>query len=304
MLAQHWSGPISASVYVSNIQDSSMIDNLCQFSTASNIFIHVLHAVGDIYPANILRNFALEEVFTEYVFLSDVDFMPDFSLYNASVDFIQHNERHLNSSAFVVAAFEILNDSKTWGQPVQFPRNKTELIDLWGAQKLQPFHFSKTKNYGHIETNYEKWTVAHEIYAVTWMPYYEPYVIVRTSTVPRYHNAFVGRYFDKTSHLMELYYAGPTDIQRETGTKLNPKSFRRGAFHHTQYMVRILGFTGFFCGPFATCSSKIGDWTLQSREKIVSKAEQAKAFEFIDRNISVDYLLISDLSLCRKGKTI
>lgn len=40
------------------------------------------------YPSNIMRNFALDQVFTEYVFLNDIDFMPDFNLYQSAFNFI------------------------------------------------------------------------------------------------------------------------------------------------------------------------------------------------------------------------
>ena len=44
----------------------------------------------DLYPINFLRNVALEQVLTDYVFLNDVDFMPIPNMYKYLRSFI-HN---------------------------------------------------------------------------------------------------------------------------------------------------------------------------------------------------------------------
>lgn len=36
----------------------------------------------DFYPVNLLRNVALQQVNTPYVFLTDIDFLPMFGLYS------------------------------------------------------------------------------------------------------------------------------------------------------------------------------------------------------------------------------
>lgn len=44
-------------------------------------------AFQDIYPINTLRNVALDNVSTKFVFLSDIDFLPGETLYEVSVLF-------------------------------------------------------------------------------------------------------------------------------------------------------------------------------------------------------------------------
>jgi len=44
-----------------------------------HIYVHFLK---DFYPINLLRNVALENVVTPYVFLSDIDFLPMSGLYS------------------------------------------------------------------------------------------------------------------------------------------------------------------------------------------------------------------------------
>ncbi|ELU04497.1 hypothetical protein CAPTEDRAFT_192236 [Capitella teleta] len=162
-----------------------------------------------IYPSSIIRNLALEEVFTEYAFLSDVDFMPAPSVYKTSVDLIKSKNRLLSkTTAFVVAAFELKRNTTPDGDAVKFPRNKSDLLALQNSTLIQPFHYHRERHYGHFSTNYEAWNIAKTTYKAKWVGLYEPYVIVNTCAVPRYNKAFVGRYFDKYSHLLELYSAG------------------------------------------------------------------------------------------------
>ena len=43
---------------------------------------------------------------------------------------------------------------------------------------------------------------------VEFKMYYEPYIIMERAKVVKYDNSFVGRYFDKSTQLMELYAQG------------------------------------------------------------------------------------------------
>lgn len=47
-----------------------------------------------------------------------------------------------------------------------------------------------------------------DLFQIKYLDRFEPYVIVRTCEVPRYYNAFVGRYYDKASLFMEMNAAG------------------------------------------------------------------------------------------------
>ncbi|ELU04493.1 hypothetical protein CAPTEDRAFT_192232 [Capitella teleta] len=166
-LTENWSGPISAAIYVDNITDSLMIENICHFQSRPNIFIHILHKVGGIYPSSIIRNLALEEVFTEYAFLSDVDFMPAPSVYKTSVDLIKSKNRLLSkTTAFVVAAFELKRNITPDGDAVKFPRNKSDLLALQNSTLIQPFHYHPKNHFGHFSTNYEAWNIANTTYQV------------------------------------------------------------------------------------------------------------------------------------------
>ena len=43
---------------------------------------------------------------------------------------------------------------------------------------------------------------------IAFQMYYEPYIIMETAKVVRYDSSFVGGYFDRSSHVMELHAQG------------------------------------------------------------------------------------------------
>lgn len=47
-----------------------------------DVAYHVVYRDGPLYPVNQLRNVALAQALTPYVFLSDIDFLPAYSLYD------------------------------------------------------------------------------------------------------------------------------------------------------------------------------------------------------------------------------
>ncbi|ELU04498.1 hypothetical protein CAPTEDRAFT_192237 [Capitella teleta] len=62
-LTENWSGPISAAIYVDNITDSLMIENMCHFQSRPNIYIHILHKVGIL---DVAGDFKDQQAFHEY----------------------------------------------------------------------------------------------------------------------------------------------------------------------------------------------------------------------------------------------
>ena len=43
---------------------------------------------------------------------------------------------------------------------------------------------------------------------IKWKQYFEPYVVMKISQTPRYHEGFVGREFNKISQIMEVQARG------------------------------------------------------------------------------------------------
>lgn len=164
-----------------------------------NIGYHIVYKEGStgLYPFNYLRNVALDNVQTPYVFLCDIDFLPVFGMYQRLQTDILLNMNKQHKKALIVPAFE----EKT--QFIfDFPKNKQELITQMKERQIIPFRFDSF-TYGHQATDYPKWIQATAPYKVKYKAYYEPYMIL-PKDVPKYDTRFVGWRWDKSSHTMEL----------------------------------------------------------------------------------------------------
>lgn len=155
----------------------------------------------NFYPVNFLRNVALQQVNTPYVFLTDIDFLPMFGLYGYLKKSVQVLDLESSKKALVVPAFETQRYRTT------FPRSKAELIRMLDMGTLFTFRYHVWPK-GHAPTNYVKWRSATKSYRVQWEPDYEPYIVVRKNTVPEYDTRFVGFGWNKVSHIMELEAQG------------------------------------------------------------------------------------------------
>ena len=197
-LCRQWDGPMSISFYGS---DSDVLE-LLNFHSSSSVLqdctarlgLHVVYKTGEFYPINYLRNVALDNVQTPYVFLSDIDFLPMVGLYQYLKEAIK--VLGSNNRAFIVPAFETLLYRFT------FPANKDELLKMLERRSIFTFRYHVWKA-GHAPTNYEHWKTASVPYKVNWSPDFEPYVVVKSNAL-RYDERFVGFGWNKVSYIMEL----------------------------------------------------------------------------------------------------
>nr|KAG5699408.1 hypothetical protein BaRGS_016254 [Batillaria attramentaria] len=84
MICRHWEGPISIALYMSDAEAQQFLRYALGSETLmsrKNIGYHIVYRDGQFYPVNYLRNVALQQVRTPYIFLSDIDFLPMFGLY-------------------------------------------------------------------------------------------------------------------------------------------------------------------------------------------------------------------------------
>lgn len=84
-ICKHWEGPISLALYMSDAEAQQFL----RYAQASevlknrkNVGYHVVYKEGQFYPVNLVRNVALKNANTPYVFLTDVDFLPMYGLYD------------------------------------------------------------------------------------------------------------------------------------------------------------------------------------------------------------------------------
>eukprot|EP00164_Ancoracysta_twista_P002249 GFYU01002971.1.p1 GENE.GFYU01002971.1~~GFYU01002971.1.p1 ORF type:complete len:649 (+),score=146.51 GFYU01002971.1:144-2090(+) len=199
-MAKLWDGPLSATVYIKDpASDLQAIEDLRNSIAAveKNVDFHILYSDKGPYPINTLRNVAIQHSRTKYVFLLDVDFIPNPNM----LEYVREL-RHLmagKKQVLVVPAFEMLD------MEFGLPGDKNSLLHLEKYGKLQQVHQFYAP--AHAPTNYTRWYDDDEIYEAVYSLNYEPYLIGE-KTMPWYDERFVGYGHDKSSHAYELAKAG------------------------------------------------------------------------------------------------
>ncbi|XP_069327375.1 xylosyl- and glucuronyltransferase LARGE2 [Eulemur rufifrons] len=199
-LCRHWPGPMSLALYLTDAEAQQFlrfVEASPVLSARQDVAYHVVYREGPLYPINQLRNVALAQALTPYVFLSDIDFLPAYSLYDylrASIEQLGLDSRR--KAALVVPAFETLH------YRFSFPTSKAELLALLDAGALHTFRYHEWPQ-GHAPTDYTRWREAEAPYRVQWAADYEPYVVVPRDC-PRYDPRFVGFGWNKVAHIVEL----------------------------------------------------------------------------------------------------
>uniref|UniRef100_A0A8C2ZMK1 LARGE xylosyl- and glucuronyltransferase 2 n=1 Tax=Cyclopterus lumpus TaxID=8103 RepID=A0A8C2ZMK1_CYCLU len=198
-ICKHWDGPISLALYMSDAEAQQFL----RYAQASevlknrkNVGYHVVYKEGQFYPVNLVRNVALRNAKTPYVFLTDVDFLPMYGLYDYLRRTVVHLDMAHTKKALVVPAFETLR------YRLSFPKSKAELLSMLDMGTLYTFRYHVWPK-GHAPTNYAKWRTATTPYKVEWEADFEPYVVVRRDC-PEYDQRFVGFGWNKVSHVLEL----------------------------------------------------------------------------------------------------
>lgn len=201
LLSTHWDGPMSIAIYASD-QEAQLVLQYVYSSpilkSRKDIGIHIVYKSGNFYPVNYLRNVALVNTHTPYVFLSDVDFLPMVGLNR----YLCEAARVLSSGnrALVIPAFETLL------YRFDFPSNKDELLEMLSDGRVHTFRHDVWPR-GHAPINYDHWKTAKVPYQIKWAPDFEPYILV-TRNVTKYDERFVGFGWNKVSHSMELNAQG------------------------------------------------------------------------------------------------
>lgn len=199
-LLEQWNGPVSLAMYMSDSEVQQFLGYAQASKTLSerkNIGYHIVYRDGPFYPINKLRNVALAQVTTPYVFLSDIDFLPMAGLYEYLKRSVAQVGMSESRKGLVVPAFETLL------YRIPFPKSKAELLNMLNYGTLFTFRYHVWPQ-GHAPSNFAKWRTATTPYRIKWAVDFEPYLVVRKD-VALYDARFVGFGWNKVSHIMELY---------------------------------------------------------------------------------------------------
>ncbi|KAL2775712.1 xylosyl- and glucuronyltransferase LARGE1 isoform 3 [Daubentonia madagascariensis] len=198
-ICKHWEGPISLALYLSDAEAQQFL-RYAQGSevlmSRHNVGYHIVYKEGQFYPVNLLRNVAMRHISTPYMFLSDIDFLPMYGLYEYLRRSVIQLDLANTKKAMIVPAFETLR------YRLSFPKSKAELLSMLDMGTLFTFRYHVWTK-GHAPTNFAKWRTATTPYRVEWEADFEPYVVVRRDC-PEYDRRFVGFGWNKVAHIMEL----------------------------------------------------------------------------------------------------
>ncbi|XP_058937719.1 xylosyl- and glucuronyltransferase LARGE1 isoform X1 [Kogia breviceps] len=198
-ICKHWEGPISLALYLSDAEAQQFL-RYAQGSEVlmgrHNVAYHIVYKEGQFYPVNLLRNVAMKHVGTPYMFLSDIDFLPMYGLYEYLRKSVIQLDLANTKKVMIVPAFETLR------YRLSFPKSKAELLSMLDMGTLFTFRYHVWTK-GHAPTNFAKWRTATTPYRVEWEADFEPYVVVRRDC-PEYDRRFVGFGWNKVAHIMEL----------------------------------------------------------------------------------------------------
>nr|XP_042705149.1 LARGE xylosyl- and glucuronyltransferase 2 isoform X11 [Chrysemys picta bellii] len=135
-ICKHWAGPISLALYMSDAEAQQFLryaQGSEVLSSRRNVAYHIVYKEGQFYPVNLLRNVALTNAQTPYVFLTDIDFLPMYGLYDYLRNSIRQLELPQRKAALIVPAFETLR------YRLAFPKSKAELLSMLDMGSLYTF---------------------------------------------------------------------------------------------------------------------------------------------------------------------
>ncbi|KAK3082817.1 hypothetical protein FSP39_006242 [Pinctada imbricata] len=238
-LTDRWNGPISVAVFIDR-NDAMLVRFVeyyyqCFENIRANTTFHLVypenmglgfsevnceefraHADEDIlhmkpltglrYPYNVMRNLAIPQDRTGFMFFIDIDMVPSFNLHDEFLKYARTLEKEtLDTSIFIVPSFESNN-------PSDIPGTKVKLIQRIITKEIRIFHL-KTCGACQYNTNYLKWKYLKNTTMSTYeieskFFNYEPFYIIRSDKLIPYNEAFVGRGYDRISQVCEMWMAG------------------------------------------------------------------------------------------------
>ena len=207
---RRWPGPIVAALYIKDTgKDEERVERLEKLLRATRRdnyhFILVYPTDASLYPANLLRNVALEPVATTMVFLLDIDLIPDVGFY----PYIKSQYRTLvelaDTHVFTIPAFQGLGTVAS--VEAEFPVDKEDLVKLVADSKVKPILSGQQEFWEAFKClNYDKWYVASEMYLADYRWPCEPYLLGKTTNIPLYDERFVHYGNDKAQHVLNIFY--------------------------------------------------------------------------------------------------
>ncbi|KAK3088490.1 hypothetical protein FSP39_019812 [Pinctada imbricata] len=151
------------------------------------------------YPGNLLRNVALSSVQNGFVLMTDIDLVPSLGLHDQFLHFIKNESIGIsNKTAYVVPAFEAMNDS-------MLARDKSQLLVLQEKGYVRPFGNGSCQSC-YALTDFKKWSSTQDNNKLSYSikrrnRKYEPFYILNKNVYPYFDERFKGRHRDRVSQV-------------------------------------------------------------------------------------------------------
>ncbi|CAJ1961435.1 unnamed protein product [Cylindrotheca closterium] len=219
----YWNGPSSIAIYIKSEKDLLQLANFTSENTEllkEASFHLVMEKTNLPYPANILRNVAMEGIESFYFVAMDVDLIPLPKNCHSKLSLTMSRLSIANrtKTLFVLPAFSLLPEKKgTFANASEVPKTKRKAVAMARRGRIEQFWRRKFPQ-GHAPSRYPAWMKAgddsKDFYRVTMTKTqsksYEPYVLGFKPGVPRYWEDFRGFGRNKISFFTECYRAGYT----------------------------------------------------------------------------------------------
>jgi hypothetical protein len=229
-----WNGPIVATILDENRagqENQRTTQHIVQELEAKVILRNGFHSLRTIivtrdktphslpYPINSLRNIALQNASSEYVFLLDVDCIPSSDLFESLVGTSELKNSLRNIciqyfGAIVVPCFE--PSEPTSFNPLEpFSSQQVRSLAALTSPSLRQFAVSEFER-GHGATNYPKWLHAkdqsenafHQYYQIEYQEGFEPFLILARALAPLYCEELVGYGRNKILQIYHMFRLG------------------------------------------------------------------------------------------------
>jgi len=202
-IAEIWQGPLSVAVYIRNKEEFTVLKSTFEGNAILSKYcdVHLLYKQNSRYPVNNLRNLAITNARTDYVFHLDADFIPNANIKESLLGHIATYHSRLKC-VFVVPAFET-----NVQVPKLLPKTKQKLLTDISRDKVKPVNI-KTCPKCHGPTNYQKWYETNEPYEIPYAWIFEPYLAYDKTEAPLFEERMKGYGFDKNTHSFTMAVNG------------------------------------------------------------------------------------------------
>lgn len=310
--ASNWSGLISVAVFIhSNDLDvkqkakseikkfqtkhKSLLGNRVSF----HLVIDMVESRGqdvNVFPRNLLRNVAMDNVHTDYILVLDMDLIPSLNAHDTLKNQLQVLDERNNDSykyALVVPAFE---KSQKYGKEYkETASTKSKLLEMMkDVPKSYGVFLNSSKVQAHNATNSEKWYKSTDLYEVKYEVDYEPYVVVRKDiTLPPFWEHFTGFGRNKLEWIEELHLAKFKFVVAPDSFVVHQNHKKYGLRYLRPYVVyeyarRFQAYVDKVYGQRTQDANSIIEWESQKYKKWKEKVDYKEKIGYLSGQHTVE----------------